>query len=281
MKTRMRRRQRKGFANRLLLFVFLPMLILAAWGLEWFNREILMKQQRISRLLDNLFLYLAVPLLLLFAWSYSHASAMTTVVQISEAAEAAALQVVQQPGVSANVKARIDQRVSMPACDRQLESNIHSQTASAMSVAISCSTPQSWTLYVPVRVEREASVLVLASNVSAGTVLDASHLVLRQRDIGQLAYGYLVDAQQVIGYSVRRPLQAGWALSGNDIEAPQVIKRGDSVTLIARSGPVEVRAGGKALSNAGVAERIRVENLSTRRVVDGTVTAEGMVAVGQ
>jgi flagella basal body P-ring formation protein FlgA len=51
------------------------------------------------------------------------------------------------------------------------------------------------------------------------------------------------------------------------------------VTLVGRNGSFEVRAQGKALADAGAGERVRVENLSSRRVVEGQVRADGSVLV--
>lgn len=276
----MKQRRVNGRIHRIILFVVMPILILTSWGMEWVNREIMMKQQRIARIIDRLVLYLLLPVLLLAAWAYSHAGELTDVQQIVAVAEQTATDKLRQPGVDVAVAAKIDDRVAMPACDKPLESRIHSRTASSLSVAVQCTSPQLWTLYVPVRVEREAEVLVLATNTASGTVLNAAHITLQRRDIGQLPYGYLIDSQAVIGKILKRPQQAGWVLSPNDIEAPNTIKRGDTVTLISRSGSIEVRAEGKALSDAGVEERIRVQNRSTRRVVDGRVSADGLVVVG-
>jgi flagella basal body P-ring formation protein FlgA len=58
-----------------------------------------------------------------------------------------------------------------------------------------------------------------------------------------------------------------------------VIQRGDPVVLVSRSGGIEVRASGRALAAAGVDERISVENVSSRRVVQGQVLASGEVLV--
>ena len=276
----MRKQIHRHKMNRFMLFVVLPFLSALSWGIDWVNKEVVMKQQRMIRIVDKLVIYLLLPLLLLGAWAYSHASEFNTAEQIGRWAEAAASQAARQPGLDVSAEARIDERVAMPACQDTPRTSIHSRSTTAMSVAVECQAPQAWTLYVPVKLESRAEVIVLAANVSAGTVIDKSHIASQTRDTGQLAYGYLTDARQVIGKTARRPMQAGWALSTNDVQAPDVIRRGDRVTLVARTGAVEVRAEGQALSNAGVDGHVRVKNLSTRRVVDGRVTTDGLVAVG-
>ena len=59
------------------------------------------------------------------------------------------------------------------------------------------------------------------------------------------------------------------------------LRRGDNVALVSRRGGVEVRVAGKALADAGENERVTVENLSSRRVVQGIVGAAGDVWVSR
>ena len=53
------------------------------------------------------------------------------------------------------------------------------------------------------------------------------------------------------------------------------------MALVSRRGGVEVRMNGKALGDAGENQRVRVENLSSRRVVQGIVAADGEVWVNR
>ncbi|MGB1580933.1 MAG: flagellar basal body P-ring formation chaperone FlgA [Nevskiales bacterium] len=270
--------------HRLMLYVVMPLLIMVSWGLAWFKREVIMNKQQALRFVDWLLVHVGLPLLFVFVALHASRAGATALpvkaVDIAEVAERTATAAAQQPGVKTQVQARLDDRVAMPACDSELQGSVHSDTNTAMSIAVSCSAPQPWTLYVPVRLQREAQVVVLASSLPAGTILQAGHLSQQIKDIGQLSYGYLQDSKAVIGYRLRRPLQAGWALSGNDVESPRLIHRGDTVTLVARLGSIEVRAQGQALSDAGANEPLRVKNLSSRRIVDGRVSGDGTVSVG-
>jgi flagellar basal body P-ring formation protein FlgA len=82
-----------------------------------------------------------------------------------------------------------------------------------------------------------------------------------------------------VGRVARRTLVAGSLLSANDLVAQRLIRRGDSVSLVSRRGGVEVRVAGKALGDAGENERVSVENLSSRKIVQGMVAASGDVFV--
>ena len=59
-----------------------------------------------------------------------------------------------------------------------------------------------------------------------------------------------------------------------------ITRRGQQVTVIAASGPVEIRAQGLALNDAAETERVRVQNVSSLKVVEGVVESDSVVRVG-
>ena len=63
------------------------------------------------------------------------------------------------------------------------------------------------------------------------------------------------------------------------LTATNVIHRGQQVTLIAGSEGFQVRMNAIALSDGRISERIRVQNLSSQRVVEGVVRSDSVVEV--
>ena len=59
-----------------------------------------------------------------------------------------------------------------------------------------------------------------------------------------------------------------------------LVRRGQQVTLIATNGPVQIRARGQALTEGAASERVRVQNVSSLKIVEGVVESEGVVRVG-
>ena len=78
---------------------------------------------------------------------------------------------------------------------------------------------------------------------------------------------------------LRRPAAAGSVLTPELVEAPRLVRRGELVTVTARTGGIEIRTQGKAMRDGVQGERIPVENASSRRVVEGQVTGRGQVEV--
>ncbi|MES5815097.1 flagellar basal body P-ring formation chaperone FlgA [Pseudoxanthomonas sp. Soil82] len=188
-----------------------------------------------------------------------------------ESIRAAALQAV--PGGQA--EASLDPALRMPACGQALEA----RQATAGTVEVSC--PQGWRLFVPVKVRRSQPVVVLVRGVAAGEAIPADAVATEARDTSRIAGAALADVSQAAGQVARRTLPAGTVLSAGDLAAPRLVRRGDAVALVSRRGGVEVRVSGRALGDAGENERVAVENLSTRRVLQGRVGPGGDVVVSR
>ena len=188
-----------------------------------------------------------------------------------ESIRAAALQAV--PGGQA--EASLDPALRMPACGQALEA----RQATAGTVEVSC--PQGWRLFVPVKVRRSQPVVVLVRGVAAGEAIPADAVATEARDTSRIAGAALADVAQAAGQVARRTLPAGTVLSAGDLAAPRLVRRGDAVALISRRGGVEVRVSGRALGDAGENERVAVENLSSRRVLQGRVGPGGDVWVSR
>ena len=150
----------------------------------------------------------------------------------------------------------------------------------AASVEVSCAAP-AWRLFVPVSVRRSQSVLVLTRNLGPGEAVGAGDFTVQARDATRLVSGVIADPAQAVGRVARRPLLAGSVLSSADVASAVRIRNGDSVDLVSRSGGIEVRVAGRALGSAGENERLNVENLSSRKIVQGVVDASGAVLVNR
>lgn len=163
----------------------------------------------------------------------------------------------------------------LPACGQPLAAQATANT----TVEVSCPDAGGWRLFVPVKVRREQSVLVLTRGIAAGEALSAADISTARRDAARIAGAVLADPAQAVGRVARRPLQAGSLVAASDLVAQRLVKRGDSVALVSRRGSVEVRVAGRALGDAGQDERVSVENLASRKIVQGTVAASGDVFV--
>lgn len=196
-------------------------------------------------------------------------------VQSVESIREAALSTVadrNSPGVRA--EASVDASLRLPACAGPLEA----LAGNGSTVEVGC-TSAGWRLYVPVRIQRQVPVVVLTRPVAAGQQFSGDMLAVELRDSTRLASGGVSDPLLVQGQVARRALGAGSVVSSQDLHSVRTIRRGDLVTLVSRSGGIEVRAQGRAMAAAGPNERVSVENIGSRRVVQGVVRDSGEVDV--
>ena len=177
--------------------------------------------------------------------------------------------------VGADADATLDPALRLPRCGAALVARVQGSN----SVEVAC--PDGWRLFVPVRVRRSQTVLVLSRGISPGETITADAFVPETRDASRIVGAAVADPAQAIGRVARRTLSAGAVLSATDLVAQRLIRRGDNVALVSRRGGVEVRVVGKALGDAGESERVTVENLSSRRVVQGVVGPGGDVWVSR
>lgn len=177
--------------------------------------------------------------------------------------------------VGADAEATLDPALRLPRCGAALVARVQGSN----SVEVAC--PDGWRLFVPVRVRRSQTVLVLSRGIAPGETITADAFVPETRDASRIVGAAVADPAQAVGRVARRTLSAGAVLSATDLVAQRLIRRGDNVALVSRRGGVEVRVVGKALGDAGESERVAVENLSSRRVVQGVVGPGGDVWVSR
>ncbi|MCB1749220.1 MAG: flagellar basal body P-ring formation protein FlgA [Gammaproteobacteria bacterium] len=177
---------------------------------------------------------------------------------------------------------RLDPRLRLPRCDETLDTRYPNARRSSgpVSVEVRCNGAKPWSLYVPVTLTRYAEVVVTTRPVARGQVLAPTDLALARRRVDGARADFLAGLNEAAGQVTRRSLAAGAVVGANQLERPRLVRRGDHVMLSSGHGGINVSVKGEALADGGAGERIRVRNLSSERVVEGIVNADGVVVVG-
>lgn len=175
----------------------------------------------------------------------------------------------------------LDARLRLAACDRPLQGFLPpgGKLSGNTSVGVECSGTQPWKLYVQAYVGVFRTVAVASGYLGAGTVLGAENVRMEERDVTASGYGYLTDSEQLQGMIVKQPLQDGRVIPPQAVARAKLIRRGESVVILSRSGGIEVRMEGSALMDGTEGDRIKVRNSKSRRVIEGRVEAPGLVMV--
>ncbi len=186
-----------------------------------------------------------------------------------------------EPGATQVSVGTLDPRLRLAPCDSELTAALPAGATfrPRMTIAVSCPEGNVWTIYVPVTIETRAKVLVLRGPAARGARLSAADVEVQERVVGGPGDSFLTDVTQLEGHTLKRPLATGTALTADVLIEEVLVKRGQSVTLLASASGIEVRAPGRAMADGRAAGRIRVQNLNSLRVVEGVVESADVIRV--
>ncbi len=136
-----------------------------------------------------------------------------------------------------------------------------------------------WQRDVLVRTTVSAQVLVTTRALRAGELLGDGDVTLAQRTL--TVDDALGDAEAAIGQAPRRALRSGDVVRGSLLQAPVLVRRGDTVRIVAVREQVSVSMSGEALDEGRAGALIRVRNLGSGKVLRARVTAAGEVQTVQ
>ena len=205
--------------------------------------------------------------------------------QLTEAAKAAVLEIVQKtagPGAQANVEAvSPDPRLRLPACASPLRAIVPVSQAGQerQLVEVACDSGTRWRVNVPTRVSVERVVMIARRPLPRGAAFRADDFSLVRQVQSGTAADRVQTADNLHDRRLRRPVTAGAVLTYDMLEPELAIRRGQAVVLLARTGEFEIRSDGLAMQDARPGDRVRVQNLSSRRVVEGIAATDATVSV--
>jgi flagella basal body P-ring formation protein FlgA len=148
------------------------------------------------------------------------------------------------------------------------------------TIGVRCTQNNAWTVYVPVTVETDLEVLLTRNGGQRGAHLVEADIERQSRRVPGFATSYVTDLSEYRERHLKRPLAPGTVLVADAFSADVLVKRGQQVTLVTSVGGIEVRAFGAAVSEGGTRDRIRVQNLSSLKIVEGVVESASLVRVG-
>lgn len=182
----------------------------------------------------------------------------------------------------ADIVARaMDDRLKLPACESALTSSTPytATRSSRLTVEVACDSPRAWKIYVPVKLEVFAPVVVAARSLPRDAVLAAADITMEDRELASLTRGYVQDPAFVIGQKLKRPVNHGTTVTPNMLLTPPAIRRGQIVTVRAHSDAFSVAMTGTALQNGKLGEVIDITNNSSNRRVQAIVRSARVVEV--
>lgn len=123
------------------------------------------------------------------------------------------------------------------------------------------------------------AVPVIRKTLKNGDIIgdrDIDHINIYAKE---LQPDMIMDTESLIGMTPRRMVSPGKPVRGIDIITPELVSRGNNVTLVFDSAPLYLTAKGKALQDGGKGDTVRVVNIASNRTIEGIVSADGTVIV--
>ena len=175
----------------------------------------------------------------------------------------------------------LDSRHRLAHCGKPLEPFLRRGTEISYRtiVGVRCSGAKPWKVYLPVEVVVTDTTYVASRTLPRGHRLTAEDLVAEERDVSRLPTGYIASPKQFLGARLKTQLIAGRLLTPAMLEADIAVRRGQMVTLTVSNGGINIQMSGKALMDGALDQRIRVENTTSGRIVEGIVRSREHVEV--
>ncbi len=140
-------------------------------------------------------------------------------------------------------------------------------------VAIKSANGSSENLDLNGKVYRTTQIPVLAANYKNGDVIHANDIKMMNIRQDQINQSIALKADDLVGMTPRRSLTSDKPVRMADLERPQIVKKGEMITMILKNGPMTLTAKGKALDDGAKGETIRVLNTESNRTIEAQVTA--------
>lgn len=229
-----------------------------------------------------------LPALGLFGYSQAHAADLTLPEELIGATEGFLEFMVEDYLERSEITARheiqvnpLDPRLRLAACDSDLTQSLESpaQPVGRVTVRVSCEGSTPWTVFVPAQVRIFRPVVVVKTALRRDSIIGAGDVALVEQDVSLPNRGYVTEVEQVIGRKLTRATRTDQVLTPAMLQLAEAVRRGDQVVISARSGGINVRMQGEALSGGTLGQQISVRNLTSQRVIRARVAGPGQVEV--
>jgi len=173
----------------------------------------------------------------------------------------------------------IDPRLNLAPC-AALETTLPagSRLWGKVNVAVRCSEPSRWALYVQATVKVSGNYYVTAHPVQQGQTLTEADITALQGDLTSMSSGVVTELAQVLGHTSTMSLGAGIALRQDSLRLQQVVIQGQVIRLMSNGTGFRVSTDAQALNSASEGQLVKVK-LNSGQVLSGVAKAGGIVEV--
>jgi flagella basal body P-ring formation protein FlgA len=129
------------------------------------------------------------------------------------------------------------------------------------------------------RVVTMTEVPVLRRRVEPGEVIRADDVEWSSVRTDRIGRDVIVDSENLIGMSPRRPVRPGETVLASELRAPVVVAKNSLVTIRLDTDRMSLSAQGRALEPGSAGDVIRVMNTKSNKIINAAVVDSGTVRV--
>lgn len=147
-----------------------------------------------------------------------------------------------------------------------------------VSVGVRCGENGRQVRYLQAQIDVIGSYVVAARDIERGTLITSNMLSERGGNLGDLSAQALTAEEDIVGKITQRPIRSGSAFLAHYLQAPDLVERGQRVTVVAQGSAFRVSREGEALENGALGEQVRVR-FGSREIMTARVTDRGVLVV--
>lgn len=135
--------------------------------------------------------------------------------------------------------------------------------------------------FITALVRAVAKVAVSSAVISHGEAFGESNVRFEERELGAYVWtGFFQNAESLKQWRAKGLIRPGVMITLSNTERPILIRAGEMVKLVREQLGVTITARMRALESGRENDSIRIENPTTRKIIQGTVKGSGLVIIG-
>jgi flagellar basal body P-ring formation protein FlgA len=175
---------------------------------------------------------------------------------------------------------RLDSRIKLKKCQQTLIPFVSGnfRVNRNLTIGVKCSQPE-WKFYVPIKAHITTEVVVANTTILRGEYISEDKLSLIKLKVNNQQSQYFRSFNDIVGKLAKRTIRADKPIKASQLQIRYLVKRKQQVIIIARNENLMVKMNGIALDNGRSNERVKVRNINSKKIIEGVVSAEGVVTV--
>ena len=122
-------------------------------------------------------------------------------------------------------------------------------------------------------------VPVLRRRIEPGEVIRAEDIEWSSARADRIGRDIIIDAENLVGMSTRRPIRPGDPVLASELRAPVVVAKNSLITIRLETERMTLTAQGRAMEAGSSGDVIRVMNTKSNKIINAAVVDSGTVRV--